>query len=124
MSRDHTAEQWTISSLDVITGMQDWRTQPPRGSPTATLTEIEQALDARLAVLRTQMLQDLALESAAATWPATPTPAAECPTCHVTLRPRGRQRRRLRIHGGKRLVLHRPYGICPQCHRGFFPPRP
>lgn len=120
MSRDHTAQQWTISSLDVITGMQDWRSQ----HPIATLTEIEQALDARLAVLRVQMLQDLALESAAATWPATPTPAAQCLTCHVPLRPRGRQRRRLRTHGGKRLVLHRSYGICPQCHRGFFPPRP
>ncbi len=72
MSRDHTAQQWTISSLDVITGMQDWRTQ----HPTVTLTQIEQTLDARLAVLRAQMIQDLALESAAATWPATPTAAA------------------------------------------------
>lgn len=119
MSRDHTAEQWTISSLELITGMHDWRTQ----HPTATLTDIEQALDARLAVLRAQMLQDLALASTAATWPTTPTPAAHCPTCHVPLRPRGRHRRRLRTHGGKRLVLHRPYGICPQCHQGFFPPR-
>ena len=119
MRRERTAEQWTISSQDVITGMQDWRIQ----HPTATLTAIEQALDARLAALRAQMLQDLALASAAATWPATPSAAAQCPTCHVALRPRGRQRRRLRTHGGKRLVLHRPYGICPQCHRGFSPPR-
>ena len=120
MTRAHTEQQWTMSSLNLITGMQDWRTQ----HPTATLTEIEQALDARLAALRAQMLQDLALDSAAATWPATPTAAAQCPTCHVPVRPRGRHRRRLRTHGGKRLVFHRPYGICPQCHQGFSPPRP
>ena len=119
MSRAHTEQQWMTSSLDVITGMQDWRTQ----HSTATLTEIEHALDARLAALRAQMLQDLALDSAAATWPTTPTPAAQCPTCSVPLRPRGRHRRRLRSHGDKPLVIHRSYGICPQCHQGFFPPR-
>jgi hypothetical protein len=119
MNREQTVHQWTTSSLDLITGMQDWRTH----HPTATLTEIEQAQDARLAILRAQMFQDLALDSAAATWPTTPTTAAQCPACHVALRPQGRHRRRLRTHGGKRLVLHRPYGICPQCQRGFFPPR-
>jgi hypothetical protein len=48
MSREQTAHHWTTSSLDLITGMQDGRSQ----HPTATLTEIEQALDARLATLR------------------------------------------------------------------------
>ena len=120
MSRDTTRDQWTASSLDLIIGMEDWRTQ----HPTATVTEIEQALDARLADLRTQMLQDLALQSAAATWPADPADGPTCPTCAVPLIRRGTRRRRLRTLGGRVVVLQRPYAVCPRCQRGVFPPRP
>lgn len=120
MSRDTTRQQWTASSLDLIIGMEDWRTQ----HPIATFTEIEQALDGRLADLRAQMLQDLALQSAAATWSAAPAARPTCPACATPLIQRGTRRRRLRTLGGRVVVLHRPYAVCPRCQRGLFPPRP
>jgi hypothetical protein len=49
---------------DIMTGMREWRIQHPK----ATLREIETELDARLARTRARMLQDLALQSTAASW--------------------------------------------------------
>src|SRR6266511_2582792 len=60
--------QWRELAEGVITGMTEWRQQHPR----ATLAEIEAALDARLARLRAQMLQDAALASAATQWREAP----------------------------------------------------
>ena len=57
-------QDWRGLSEEVITGMKEWRLQHPR----ATLTEIETALDERLARLRARMLEDAALASAAADW--------------------------------------------------------
>ena len=44
----------------VLTGFKEWRLQHPR----ATLSELEAALDGRLAVLRARLLEDAALASA------------------------------------------------------------
>ena len=52
-------QQWRTLNEEVITGMKEWRLQHPR----ATLTEIEAALDERLARLRARMLEDAALAS-------------------------------------------------------------
>ena len=117
MDRERTRQQWIASSLDLITSVEDWRIQ----HPIATLTDIEQALDTRLAALRAQMLQDLAMQSAAATWPSDPAMRPACPTCTTPLQQRGRHPRRLRTTGGTLLVLNRPYGVCPQCQHGAFP---
>ena len=46
-------QQWRTLNEEVITGMKEWRLQHPR----ATLTEIEAALDERLARLRARMLE-------------------------------------------------------------------
>ena len=66
MSLKEREPEWRAMSLEVIEGMQEWRTQHPK----ATLREIEQALDERLQRLRARMLQDTALASAAREWEA------------------------------------------------------
>ncbi len=119
MSRDDFANDWARLSEEILSGVYEWRLQHPK----ATLTQIEAAIDEHLARLRTKMLQDAALASAAADWTATS--AADqplCPHCQTPLQSRGRQPRTLQTHGGRDLILQRNYGVCPACQVGLFPP--
>ena len=110
---------WHRLTAEVTSGMREWRAQHPK----ATLREIEIELDTRLHGMRARMLEDLALQSAAATWEAS---AAEgpptCPQCHAPLQGRGRHARTLTTEGGQTLTLERDYGVCPACGAGLFPP--
>ena len=81
---------WRVLSDEVLTGVRDWRTAHPR----ATFAEIEAAVEERLSGLRAQLLQDVALASAAAAWPDTHGPAPWWPgaagrRCRVGGRTRG-----------------------------------
>ena len=112
-------QQWQQLAQEVVSGMKEWRHQHPK----ATLTEIETALDERLARLRARMLQDTALASRAAAW--SDAPAAErptCPECGTALVSRGRHTRHLETQGGREVTLPRRYGVCPACQAGLFPP--
>ena len=107
------------SGLDIVTDMAAWRSSHPH----ATLAEIEAALDARLAALRTHLLSQTVAASPLTDWSTAP--AAQrptCPSCGATLRPRGKRARHLRTQGGE-LTLERTYGVCPNCGAGVFPPR-
>ncbi len=117
---DDKDQEWRAISEDIVTGVWEWRLQ----HPTATLAEIEAAVDHRLARLRATLLQEAALASAAADWTAAP-PAARprCPTCQTPLIARGKQPRHLQASGGRDIVLDRTYGVCPTCQGGLFPPR-
>jgi hypothetical protein len=112
-------QTWHALSDEVLTGMKEWRLQHPR----ATLSEIEAALDERLARLRARMLEDAALASAAAEWDAArgDTPPV-CPAGGASLKARGGHPRQLQTHGGQSLTLQREYGVCPVCQTGLFPP--
>ena len=112
-------QTWRALSDEVLTGMKEWRLHHPR----ATLSEIEAALDERLARLRARMLEDAALASAAADWDAAQgaTPPV-CPQCGAPLKARGGHPRQLQTHGGQSLSLQREYGVCPVCQTGLFPP--
>ncbi len=111
--------QWEALAEEVFVGMKEWRLQHPK----ATFTEIEQALDARLSRLRTRLLQDVALASAAAevrtqapeTWPA-------CPTCGGALEARGQDTRQVITTQGQAVTLTRSYLVCSACGGGVFPP--
>lgn len=119
MGRDDFNQDWANVSDDILSGVYEWRLQYPK----ATLSQIETAIDERLARLRTKMLQDAALATPAADWrdaPADERPL--CPHCHTPLQPRGSQPRTLQTHGGRDLVLERGYGVCPACQAGLFPP--
>jgi len=112
--------QWQTLSAEVVTAMADWRAQHPR----ATFSEIEAALDERLARLRAQMLADAALASAATDWSAqAAADRPHCPTCAQPLQARGLETRHLHTHGGQDLARPRRYGTCPACGAGLFPPR-
>jgi hypothetical protein len=135
-AREAFERHWTALSEEVLSGMDAWRAQHPQ----ATLTEIELEVDARLAQLRARLVERVAQQSAAATWPrsqagphvaplrtpraapAAVTNAPTCSQCGTRLEPRGRRRRRLRTTGGQQLALERDYGVCPHCGQGLFPP--
>ena len=112
--------QWRDLAEEAFTGMKAWRAE----HPTATWTEIEAALDERLAVLRGRMLQDAAQASAAADFRGT---SAErrprCPDCGEALQAAGQETRRLTTAHERPLTLARTAGRCPRCGGGFFPPR-
>jgi hypothetical protein len=119
LSEEGFEARWRQVAEEALTGMSDWR----REHPSATLAEIEAALDERLRGLRVQMLQDSALASPAAHFQQKP--AAErpvCPQCQTPLVARGAATRRLQTEGGGELALTRAYGTCPNCGRGLFPP--
>jgi hypothetical protein len=111
--------RWRELSEEVFTGMAEWRVQHPR----ARFSEIEAALDERLATVRARMLQDVALASAATD--LTTTGAEERPRCaecgHV-LEAHGQEERTLRTTYERPVTLRRSYARCPACGVGLFPP--
>lgn len=119
MQRAINETLWHDLTQEVMTGIRDWRLQHPK----ATLREIETELDARWARVRACMLEDLALQSAAAAWQdARPDQQPCCRDCDTPLQERTTQPRTLQTHGGQDLTLERSYGVCPACGTGLFPP--
>jgi hypothetical protein len=111
--------RWRALSEEVFTGMAEWRVRHPR----AAFSEIEAALDERLATVRARMLQDVALASAATDLSAQP--AAErprCPECGQALEAPGQEERTLRTTYERPVTLRRSYARCPACGVGLFPP--
>jgi hypothetical protein len=88
-----------------------WR----RAHPEATLTEIEQRLDAGLRQARADLLAEVAADA--------PDDVLRCPGCGGRLVRRGERTRTLRTPGDVPLPLTRSYGWCPACAAGVFPPR-
>lgn len=112
--------QWSEGWADVSATMAQWR----REHPTATLTEIEDALDERLAGMRTQMLVDTVMASTAASFAGAPgTKRPRCPGCESRLLSRGPAERTLVTTSGQEVRLRRNYAHCPSCGLELFPPR-
>jgi len=89
-----------------------WRAAHPR----ATLTEIEEAVEAAVEQVRAQYLRELVGTSGAADPP-------RCPHCAGPLRPRGSQEREVLTPGqATPLRLRRQYRVCARCGAGVFPP--
>jgi hypothetical protein len=104
---------------EVNDAMLEWRRQHPR----ATFQEIENSLDAQLARLRAQMLQDLALSSPSADLPnMSESERPLCPACGMQLEAQGDQTRTLLTEHDQTVALSRSYATCPQCGAGLFPP--
>ncbi len=111
-------QEWQRLSGEVAAGMAEWR----EGHPQATLREIETELDRRLSVLRAQMLEDTALQSAHRAWQAGADGVPRCPSCGRELQGRAQEERQLQTDGQGVIRLKRQYGVCPQCGQGFCPP--
>jgi len=117
------AGQWETLAAEVLAGIKDWRTQHPR----ATFTEIEQELDRELSRLRTRLLEDVALASAAAggggkVAGGTAAPETRCPTCGGRLVARGQATRAVTVTQNQTVTLPRQYAVCSTCGAGVFPP--
>lgn len=111
--------RWPQEAEAVLTGFKEWRVQHPK----ATLSEIEAALDARLAVMRARLLEDAALASAAADLGALPPGARpRCPACGEAMALRGPEERTLTTTHEQPLVLRRRYAVCPACGEALSPP--
>jgi YgiT-type zinc finger domain-containing protein len=120
MGHGINAGLWRQLTDEIMTGMREWRQQHPK----ATMREIETELDVRLSHARARMLEDLALQSTAATWQdSARLHSPTCPQCGTVLDERGSHPRTLLTHGGQQLTLERSYGVCPSCGSGLFPPR-
>lgn len=111
--------RWRALSEEVITGLAEWRMQHPR----ASLSEIEAAVDERLAGVRARLVQDTALASAAADLSVLPAQERpRCPECGQALEAHGQEERTLRTQRERTVTLRRSYARCPACGVGLFPP--
>lgn len=112
-------QSWREVAQEVLLEMSRWREEHPR----ATLQEIEEEVDKRIARMRAGLVEGVAMSSQAVEVGRRGTePAACCPTCGGTLQARGKQVRTLTTMGEQRVRLERSYGYCPTCQVGFFPP--
>ena len=113
------APDWDSLAAEVLVGIKDWRAQHPR----ATFTEIEEELDRELGRLRTRLLEDVALASAATDGAGTGEhPTATCPTCGGRLVARGQATRAVTVTHNRTVTLPRQYLVCSSCGAGVFPP--
>lgn len=119
MGLEEKKTEWQQNSEEVLSGMIEWRLQHPK----ATLREIEEEVDQRLARLRSRMVEDVAQASATRDWSRLPKgERPRCQQCGTALVARGKQTRRLRTMGNQQIELERSYGSCPTCGGGIFPP--
>lgn len=112
-------QRWNELAQEVLLEMRSWR----EAHPTATLQEIEEEVDQRMARMRAGLVEGTAMSSTAV---EVGSRAVEqpprCPTCGGVLQARGKQVRQLKTTGGQTVRLTRSYGYCPTCQVGFFPP--
>ena len=112
-------DRWEALADEVLADLRTWRSTHPR----ASLSEIERALDERWARVRAQILQDVALSSAAARVSGRPeAERAVCGDCGAALEARGTAERTLTTSYEQPIRLRRGYAVCPACGAGRFPP--
>jgi hypothetical protein len=113
--------EWAGLTAEILVEMKAWRA----GHPDATLDEIEQEVDRRMAAARARPLAATATASASAAGGAEPggrgVPPC-CPECGAGMRWEGVHRRRLTTTHNRDVTLTRRYARCPRCGTGLFPP--
>jgi hypothetical protein len=113
-------EKWRELQERVNETIAAWR----REHPEATLTEIEEAVDWRLAEMRRQMVEDLAHEGRTADLKRLPREERPpCPRCGEPAAANGRGRRKLKTVYGTTIELERDQAYCTHCEVTFFPSR-
>ena len=113
-------KKWDDLYKEASREVRRWR----RKNKKATLTEIEDTVDAELAKMRAQMIQDLALASETANLRSLPKEERpKCPKCGRPLVANGEQRRELVTDHEEGVELERSKGYCRHCKLSFFPPR-
>lgn len=96
----------------------EWRKEHPE----ATLTEIEEEVDDRVSQMRTQMVQDLALQGRTVDLTSlAKEKRPRCPQCGRPVQANGKQERKLITEHNQRIELERSQAYCPHCQVTFFP---
>jgi hypothetical protein len=103
---------WERQAARVRADLRAWRAAHPR----ATLAQIEQEVDRRMAAARAGLVEALALAGPAE---ASPPP---CPECGGPMAWDGERVRRLTTAHDQAVALTRRYARCPACGAGLFPP--
>lgn len=116
MDPEELEDRWQYKSQEVSHAIAAWRA----AHPTATLAEIEAAVDMQVNQLRARMIEAVALASPLE---QAATSALTCPACGKSLQRRGKRSRRLQTQGDQSITLERSYQSCPHCGYSFFPPR-
>jgi len=98
---------------EIMDKMRQWR----QANPKATLTEIEERVDAELAGIRGQLVAEMAQERA-----VTDQGVAECPECGQEMVKNGRRKRKLKTKEGQTIELKRQQWRCLSCGTTLFPP--
>lgn len=98
---------------DLTRKMSQWQ----QAHPKATLTEIEEAVEAELASLRKRLVEEMVLEKEAATQTV-----PDCPQCGQKMVKNGRRKRKLASKEGQTLELNRQQWRCLDCGATLFPP--
>ncbi len=112
-------QHWHEVAEEVLLEMRTWREKHPR----ATMQEIEEEVDKRIARMHAGLVEGLAMSSTAVEVGSRASgKATTCPTCGGVLQARGKQVRQLVTTGEQPVRLERSYGYCPRCQVGFFPP--
>ena len=115
--RSEQMQQVSAGLRDVL-GMTQWRKE----HPTATLAQIEAAVDEQINQLRAQLIQDMVQMGETENWSRmSEEERPRCATCGKLLSARGEQTRFIQTTGGEAVKQTRAYGTCPQCGVGFFP---
>ena len=113
------SKKWDDLFNEASQEVQRWR----RKHKKATLTEIEDTVDSKLARMRAQMIQDLALASELANLNEVPVKERpRCPACGKPLSANGKQHRQLVTEHEEAINLTRSKGVCPECGASSFPP--
>ena len=105
---------WSAVSQAVEQEVAMWR----RAHPRATLTEIEQEVEAATRQLTRWLVEELAGEDTAGR-----EERPSCPQCRTPMERRGHKAREVLVaHQRQPVRLERASFVCPACHAGLFPP--
>ncbi len=113
-------DKWRDLQDKINAAIEEWR----RENPEATLTEIEEAVDSRMADVRTKMVEDLAQGGRTANLKRlAKEERPECPQCGQRVAANGKGRRKLKTYRGQVIELERDQAYCTSCEVTFFPSR-
>lgn len=98
---------------EMLAKIQEWE----RGNPEATLTEIEEAVDAELAGLRKVLIESVVNKEKAGE-----SEKVSCPRCGQAMMKNGQKKRELKSKGGEKIAIEREQMRCHHCGMTLFPP--
>lgn len=99
--------------VEMLAKIQAWEKE----NPEATLTEIEEAVDAELAGLRKVLIERVANKEKEGT-----PEKVSCPRCGQAMMKNGPKKRELKSKGGEKITIEREQMRCHHCGMTLFPP--